>query len=387
MHEILIDVTRLLGRFMKSCLPTGVARVEQEYVRHYAHRSRALVRIRGRSIILPHASSGTLFKLLLGPATGFRSSAALCVGRELLRRRQGAVEGAFLFNAGHGGLARGGYADELGRLGVKPMFFVHDLIPITHPEYCRPGERDKHIARMNTVLKDASGVIANSRSTLEELAIFATKTGRPMPPATAALPAPATLPTPASRRPHAKPYFVVLGTIDAHKNHRLLLQVWRKLHKRMGNRTPRLLVIGQRGWESENLVDMLDRCTSLRSVVTELPRCSDQDLSTYLHHAQALLCPSFAEGYGMSLAEALKLGTPVIASDLQAFREIAGTVPDYLDPLDGIGWTERIEAYSYPAFSGRLAQLQRIHALDLPTWPRHFARVDALLEQLQENPA
>src|SRR5580698_988440 len=97
----------------------------------------------------------------------------------------------------------------------------------------------------------------------------------------------------------SEPYFVILGTIEPRKNHWLLLQVWRRLVERLGDRTPRLVVIGQRGWECENAVDMLERCEELRGVVTELPACPDVELTSYLRHARALLFPSFAEGYGM----------------------------------------------------------------------------------------
>jgi glycosyltransferase involved in cell wall biosynthesis len=130
------------------------------------------------------------------------------------------------------------------------------------------------------------------------------------------------------------------------------------------------------------VVDLLDRCQELRGVVIELPACSDADLATYLHHAQALLFPSFAEGYGMPLVEALASGTPVIASDLPAFREIAGDIPEYLDPLDGVGWLARIEAYVSSASLEREAQLKRMDGFIPPAWSAHFQAVEQLLERL-----
>lgn len=64
-------------------------------------------------------------------------------------------------------------------------------------------------------------------------------------------------------------YFVVLGTIEPRKNHLLLLQVWRQLIEELGLAAPRLVIIGQRGWECEQVVDLLDRCEVLRGVVLE----------------------------------------------------------------------------------------------------------------------
>jgi glycosyltransferase involved in cell wall biosynthesis len=261
---------------------------------------------------------------------------------------------------------------------------VHDLIPITYPEYSRQGERERHLARMNNVLAAASGVITNSQATLKKLVSFAESAGQPMPRSVVALLAPGMSGISPGKRPMPLPYFVILGTIEPRKNHWLLLQLWRGLVERLGQEAPRLVVIGQRGWECENVVDLLERCEHLKGFVVEHSICSDTELVTYLHHAQALLFPSFAEGYGMPLVEALALGVPVIASDLPVFREIAGEIPEYIDPLDGKRWSELVKEYAKPDSQLRIAQLRRIGDFKVPTWADHFAKVDALLEQLSE---
>jgi glycosyltransferase involved in cell wall biosynthesis len=383
LRPVLIDITRLLGRRMKGRLPTGVDRVSLAYVRHFAQQAQAVVRLGKRSMVLPKAASAQLFDSLQNPAPGFHWAVLQSAGREFCNLWRGQISsGAFLFNTGHSGLENPAYPAQLRRLRVMPLFLLHDLIPITHPEYCRPGELDKHVLRMNNALNVGCGVIANSQATLNALASYAQKTGQLLPPAVAAPLAPAELPRPSPIRPLAGPYFVVLSTIEPRKNHWLLLQIWRKLIERMGERVPRLVVIGQRGWECENVIDLLERCESLRGIVTELPTCSDADLATYLHHAQALLFPSFAEGYGMPLVEAFSLRVPVIASDLSVFREIAGDIPEYLNPLDGLGWMARIEAYTNSNCTERVAQLNRLAHFVTPTWSAHFQTVEKLMERL-----
>lgn len=383
MHEVLIDVTRLLGRFWKGRLPTGVDRVSLAYVERYGAHARAVVRLTGHSFVLPKRASDQLFQWLLKP--NGRIQVAVLIAKALLTGwRDQQVAGRFLFNTGHSGLERDDYLGMLRRMGVKPIFMVHDLIPITHPEYCRAGERDRHIVRMNNVLALASGVITNSQATLNELASFAQRTGQPMPPSAVGLLAPGISNVSPDKRPMQAPYFVVLSTIEPRKNHWLLLQLWRNLVERLGESTPRLVIIGQRGWECENVVDMLDRCDQLKGYVFEYSNCSDAELVTYLHHAQALLFPSFAEGYGMPLVEALALGVPVIASDLPVFREIAGEIPEYVDPLDGKRWAELIMEYAQSDSQHRIAQLSRLEGFKVPTWADHFAKVDTLLEQLRE---
>jgi len=382
--DVLIDVTRLLGRFMQGRLPTGVDRVGLAYLAHYSPHGRALFRWAGQGFVLSAADSARLFRLLACPARRFSREAWPLLAKGVACGWAGrrASAGKFFFNTGHSGLEQPGYAALLGRLQARPVFFVHDLIPITHPEYCRPGERERHARRMDTVLNQAAAVVANSQATLDSLAGYAQAQGKPLPPAAVAWLAPGLAEPPQAPRPPGPPYFVVLGTIEPRKNHLLLLQLWRSLVERLGPATPRLVVIGQRGWECENALDMLERCAALRGVVVERPGCADAELAACLRHAQALLFPSFAEGYGLPLVEALALGVPVIASELPAFREIAGDIPDYIDALDGKRWGEAIEAFAQPDSPARAAQLERLANFKPPTWTRHFAVVDALLERL-----
>jgi glycosyltransferase involved in cell wall biosynthesis len=267
---------------------------------------------------------------------------------------------------------------------------VHDLTPINHPEFCRVGESMRHTARIRAILTTAAGIVTNSRATLEALSRFAYASGLAMPPVLVAplgcgLTAQFSRPNPADAPTPSGPYFVMLGTIEPRKNHWMILQVWRRMVDRYGSTAPKLLVIGQRGWKCENVLDLLERCAQLRGVVFELPNCSDTELACYLAGARALIFPSFDEGYGLPLIESLSLGVPVLASNLPVFREIAGDIPDYLDPLDGVGWMSCIEDYRLPNSPLRAAQLERLAGFIAPTWQGHFEAVDKLLGQIQNS--
>jgi glycosyltransferase involved in cell wall biosynthesis len=301
--------------------------------------------------------------------------------------RWGLTPGALFFNTGHSGLDHPGYAQKVQALRIRPVYFLHDLIPLTHPEYCREGEVAKHRQRLRTMLRTGYGVIANSQATLDDLGAYVRHhaTTEPLPARWVAHLGLSRLPAPNLQRPLKAPYFVIIGTIEARKNHLLLLQVWRDLVTRLGPTAPQLVLIGQRGWECEQVVDLLERCEALRGVVHEVPHCNDAQLATWLVHAQALLFPSFAEGFGLPLVEALASGVPVLASDLPAFREVAGDIPQYLNPLDGLGWLLAIEHYADSAHPSRQAQLARMRGFEPPTWSAHFAKVESWLEQIASD--
>lgn len=377
---ILIDVTRLAARLLEGRHPTGVDRVGLAYVRRYRATARALVRHQRRWLLLRERNSQRLFDALLGegsrPAFAVRAS----VAQAHLMNWDVCHDSLFL-NTGHSGLDDPAYARAVRRLRVRPVYFLHDLIPLTHPEYTRPGESGKHDRRLTTMLETGQALVLNSRQTYAELVQYAQMRSRELPPHVIAPLGVESLPAPGAVAPIDAPYFVMLGTVEPRKNHLLLLHVWRRLVERGDVVVPKLVLIGQRGWECEQVIDLLERCTALQGHVIERPGCDDRELATWLHHARALLFPSFVEGFGLPLVEALSLGTPVIASDLSVFRESAEAIPDYLDPLDGPAWERAIGQYLPQDSVRRQAQLRRLHGFRRWTWEDHFSRVEDLFSR------
>jgi glycosyltransferase involved in cell wall biosynthesis len=94
-----------------------------------------------------------------------------------------------------------------------------------------------------------------------------------------------------------------------------------------------------------------------------------------------LLTPSFAEGFGIPVIEALQSGTPVIASNLDVFREFAGDIPLYLRPDDAEAWMDAILSYSEGS-EDRQRQVELIPNYAAPNWEDHFRHVDSWLESV-----
>ncbi len=388
MTGILIDVTRLVHRFRAGRLPTGVDRVSLAYIRHYSPNARAVLRYKGGKFVFRHAESSALFDWLLalgangGPLpTIYKGLVTGCLAQR--------VAGSFLFNTGHSGLESDAYVAMLQQQQVRPIFMVHDLIPITHPQFCRAGEQAKHLARLRNAVRVASGIVCNSQATLKALEYLCHDQRWTLPPTMGALLAPDLPRAVPSARPVAQAYFVFVSTIEPRKNHVMILRVWQMLAAQWGKSAPRLIIIGQRGWDYGEVTDMLEASGVLKRLVTEVDACSDAQLVNYLQHAQALLFPSFTEGFGMPVAEALAHGVPVIASDLPVFREFAGPIPEYLSlggtDLGEALWATAIADYALPGSARRTAQMARMAAYVAPTWTGHFAQVDAWLAELAQS--
>ena len=381
-REFLFDVSRLVWRVWTGRLPTGIDRVCLAYLDRFGPRSQAVVQRKELRMILSPSQSDRLFGLLRHGGKGFRRNVtALLAGAAARGTMRNAGKGRVYLNIGHTGLDAAGLPTWLGGQGLRPVYLIHDLIPITHPEFCRGGEPKRHRARMRHALQSAHGIIGNSAATIADLAAFADSTKLAMPPSLVAWLGADEQAPPAALTLPSRPYFVTIGTIEARKNHLLLLHLWERLVARLGNAAPQLLIIGQRGWEAEQVFALLDRSTRLKGHVLELGRCDDPTMLAYLDGARALLMPSFTEGFGIPIIEALQRGTPVIASDLPVFREIAGSIPDYLDPLDGDGWEAAIMALAADG-PERARQLAAIPSFRAPDWAEHFGRVEHWLKQL-----
>ena len=181
-RPFLLDVSRLVWRVWRGRLPTGIDRVCQAYVKHFGARSQAVVQRRGLHFVLSPADSDRLFQLLLAKEPVRRSLMTFAVGASLRTLATSPRPGSIYLNVGHTGLNEPSLPEWIARHRFRAVYLIHDLIPLTHPQFCRDGEAEKHKLRMNNVLASAAGVIGNSQATVDDLADFADKQQHSMPP-------------------------------------------------------------------------------------------------------------------------------------------------------------------------------------------------------------
>lgn len=380
--ELLLDITRLMRRAGR-VTPTGIDRVEMAYADHLArYESDRLIYAAfhpgGWHVRLPHAMAARFLdetaRQWRGEPTRVRVTAARLWLRTLftLPRSTSPVRRAAYLLLSHTNLERpAAVARALAIEHASLVCLVHDLIPLTHPEFSRIGMDRMHRRRLDTVEALADIVITNSLATEHTLSTMLGRRARSV--RMLAAPLGVTLPDIGLQPRYARPpYFVMLGTIEPRKNHVLLLQVWQRLVSIAGPaQTPQLVLIGRDGWENAHVMALLQRAPALQGVVTLANDRSDREVALLLRDARALLMPSFAEGFGLPVAEALALGVPVVASDLPALRETGRDVPEYLDPMDGPAWLQAVHDYAQLDSPRRSAQLERMVRWTMPTWEEH----------------
>lgn len=411
---------------------SGIDNVDHAYVRHFAGRSDArlvhcamprphvvapavaldLVRLSSRANRLAAGvGSGRALSRVRatptdnpmdGPRLGGIAGAVQLFGTQLaakLRRLQmyvpsgdGAIpHGAIYLNVTQYLLERGRLFDWLHRRpDVLPVFLLHDLLPLDYPEFWLPSEVKLFPRRFDTAFKYGKAFIVTSESVKQRVLVeLARRNLEPVPVLVAPLPSPlgdvdaAGIRDPALA---ATSYFVTIGTIEPRKNHLLLLAIWRRLAEAAettGELVPKLVIVGGRGWENEQVLDVLDRGRLTRPHVIEASRLAPSELARLIANARALLMPSFAEGYGFPLVEALSLGTPVVATDAPVFREVTQGCAIYRDAIDGVGWREIIRKLTDSGSVESLEARDAAARFVKPDWSRYFETVDMFLAGLK----
>lgn len=128
-------------------------------------------------------------------------------------------------------------------------------------------------------------------------------------------------------------YGLFLGSLNPRKNISGAIAGFQKFadaerNKAAGRPEVRLHIVGGESSIFTALPPALREC---RNVVFQ-GYVSDVEKWALLKNAMFLLLPSFAEGFGLPVLEAMKVGTPVVASDIPVFRELFGDAVEYVDP-------------------------------------------------------
>lgn len=396
MDPIILDISRLISRASRP-VATGIDRVEMAYAEHLIATARArLIWVAMTDVRrfgpLPSDKAEAFVKALARRWRGDADTgnlrrmafnlqvyAALAGEATLHRRvRKAGGEPRYLLVSHHHLDKPASIARLRKATGARFICLVHDLIPMELPEYARVGQPERHALRMQTVAGYADAVIVNSASTGQALQPVLDAARRHPPVVTAHIGF--DPPTQHAGAAPAAPYFIYIATIEPRKNHLLLLKLWRTLAAELGDQAPKLVLVGQRGWNTGSIADMLDRSAAIKGLVEEHNSLPDDAMETLLVGARALLFPAFAEGFGLPLAEALARGVPAVCSDLPALREVGLDAPEYLDPLDGPAWRRAIVDYARPDHPRRIDQLKRIKNWSAPGWSAHFAAVAPLLD-------
>lgn len=127
-------------------------------------------------------------------------------------------------------------------------------------------------------------------------------------------------------------FILFVGTLEPRKNLTRLIKAFSTLHHQ-GLIPHHLILIGSKGWKTEEIFETIEGY-QLQSVVHHLGYVPQDDLVDLMNLADAMVFPSFYEGFGLPVVEAMACGTPVITTRNGALAEVADQAAEFVEPLD-----------------------------------------------------
>lgn len=225
---------------------------------------------------------------------------------------------------------------QLKSQGAKIGTLVHDVIPVTHPQYCHQDTVFHFLPYLAAVLQYDDFIIVTTQATKDQIHnLFISCSIEPVPIY--------VVPLGSNFQPVSKitshnvgndvkrfvqsgSYLMMMGTLEPRKNHRFLLDAWDEGL----NKTPLNIVIaGRIGWNIEDFVERLKKHSDFDKRIFFVEGPSDSEVGYLYQNAYAVVFPTFEEGFGLPIIEAFHYGRPVFASDIPVCREVGGKYAEY----------------------------------------------------------
>jgi len=124
-------------------------------------------------------------------------------------------------------------------------------------------------------------------------------------------------------------YILFVGTLQPRKNISTLIKAFGLFQQKYPDF--KLVIVGKKGWLYENILNEI-ATTDFKDKIILTNFVSDAELINYYKNAFCYVLPSFYEGFGIPVLEAMNYNCPVICSYTSSLPEIAGDAALYFDP-------------------------------------------------------
>jgi glycosyltransferase involved in cell wall biosynthesis len=275
---------------------------------------------------------------------------------------------------------------QLREQGTSLIQIMYDVLPLVAPQYS--GHSTKSMDMYNrAILPLCNLVLVISECTKRDLVQWLTDVKLKVPPIEVFRLGDDFQMT-APQRPKGafaqsglkgEDYILCVGTVEARKNHTLLYYVY-KLAAQRDVELPKLVVVGRRGWLTDNIYDMITLDPQTRDKIVFLTNASDDELSWLYEHCLFSIYPSFYEGWGLPVAESIAHGVPVITSNTSSIPEIAGDIINYFSPTSTDECLAAITSLLSPAERERARK--KLSKYQPTTWEQTFKQVDNHVKEI-----
>ncbi|WP_305987526.1 glycosyltransferase [Roseibium sp. MMSF_3544] len=312
--------------------------------------------------------------LIPGLIARFVSASTTKVGDKRLKGTINATsEKSLYLNVGHSGLEIVELFRNLKQEnGMRLAFYIHDVLPISHPHLFKSDSSAKHMIAMKNVACTADYIFTNSEFTKKELErlVDGISVSEVLNIGVSAL---ATRENnPASLRNG----LVSIGTLEPRKNFLWLARTWlsfcNKYPNVVGSET--LTIYGKKGWLDDGSYDELIRLANSSQHLQVLSGADDHQVNTSLGAARAYVSAAHVEGWGMPIAESLLFGTPVLVTDVAAHREVSQGIGSFFPVDDESAFEELVLKLFSESFLE--SEIFRTRNFVSWRWDEHFEKLN-----------
>ena len=220
---------------------------------------------------------------------------------------------------------------------------VHDVIQFRHPAGFPGWKRFLGMALLRSAVSHASSVVTVSHASANALAQVVPDVVRRMHVVHNGVSSRFAPLAPGEEMPSRfadlSPFLLTVGAPTAHKNLTVALEVLARLSDSFPDL--RLCMVGFDAHDAGELNEHALRLGILDRVM-HLGRVTDAELHELYLRCSVFLSPSTTEGFGLPALEAFACGSPVIVSDIPAFREILPPETLRVEPLNVALWAETV---------------------------------------------
>jgi glycosyltransferase involved in cell wall biosynthesis len=213
---------------------------------------------------------------------------------------------------------------------------IHDLYFLDQPQDTQAEIRRDYPALARLHAHEADVVVTSSGHTRDRIV-----NAFDLDPARIHVVRPGAPNRPAPPRSGLGGHVLFLGTVERRKNLDVVLDAYDALLARRVH-VPRLVVVGREGPGGRAALDRLSR-DPLRAITEYRGYVTDAERETLLASARLLVLPSWDEGFGLPVLEAMSAGVPVVVSDRGSLPEVAGDAGVVLAPDQAHAWADAIE--------------------------------------------
>ncbi len=261
--------------------------------------------------------------------------------------------------------------------------FVHDCIPLARPDLLRKYLVQDFRRKMGEAISHADVVLTNSEHSKKDiLRFFPRELGKKdvrvvklahefasneMGLVAKQTPHEAAITDKLLQTLAAKPFVLMVGTLEERKNTHLAIQFWRQLLQRHGTSTPTLVLVGDYSWHKIDLTFSLLVGRFFWRSVRHLRNCDDATLVQLYKKSLFTIYLSSYEGWGLPVGESMWFGTPVLSSNATALPEVGLDLIDYVDPNDSDALGAAVERLSFDE-AYRRRRAENLKSAKLRNW-------------------